>query len=83
LIRERVRASIRRAHLEGQRLSHARLVLNEDDILRDRERGLTLGDLAELRASRNHYSLRPLRRFKKAGAGASASQWKQPIGIAA
>lgn len=48
LIVERVRAGMRRARLEGQRLGRPRLTLDEDAILRDRERGLSLGELAKL-----------------------------------
>ena len=48
LIVERVRAGMRRARLEGQRLGRPRLDLDEDAILRDRARGLSLGELAKL-----------------------------------
>jgi DNA invertase Pin-like site-specific DNA recombinase len=47
LIRERVRAGMRRARLEGQRLGRPRLELDREAILRDRNRGLSLAELAK------------------------------------
>lgn len=47
LIRERVRAGMRRAKLEGQRLGRPRLDLDQQAIVRDRARGLSLGELAK------------------------------------
>jgi DNA invertase Pin-like site-specific DNA recombinase len=53
LIVERVRAGMRRAKLEGRRLGRRPLELDHAAILRDRARGLSLGQLAKLhRASR-------------------------------
>jgi DNA invertase Pin-like site-specific DNA recombinase len=47
LIRERVRAGMRRARLEGQRLGRPRLELDREAIFRDRNRGLSLAELAK------------------------------------
>lgn len=47
LIIERVRAGMRRARLEGQRLGRPPLDLDRDAILRDRKRGLSLGQIAK------------------------------------
>jgi DNA invertase Pin-like site-specific DNA recombinase len=46
LIIERVRAGMRRAKLEGRRLGRTPLDLDRTAIVRDRERGLSLGELA-------------------------------------
>jgi DNA invertase Pin-like site-specific DNA recombinase len=48
LIIERVRAGMRRARLEGRRLGRRPLDLDHEAILRDRNRGLSLGQLAKL-----------------------------------
>jgi DNA invertase Pin-like site-specific DNA recombinase len=47
LIIERVRAGMRRAKLEGRRLGRAPLDIDRDAIIRDRQRGLSLGELAK------------------------------------
>jgi DNA invertase Pin-like site-specific DNA recombinase len=47
LIVERVRAGMRRAKLEGRRLGRAPLDIDRDAIIRDRQRGLSLGELAK------------------------------------
>jgi DNA invertase Pin-like site-specific DNA recombinase len=53
LIIERVRAGMRRAKLEGRQLGRKPLELDHQAILRDRARGLSLGELAKTyRASR-------------------------------
>ncbi|HEV2318022.1 MAG TPA: recombinase family protein [Thermoplasmata archaeon] len=53
LIVERVRAGLRRARLEGQRLGRPALNLDRAAILRDRQQGQSLGQLAHTyRASR-------------------------------
>jgi DNA invertase Pin-like site-specific DNA recombinase len=53
LIIERVRAGMRRAKLEGRHIGHKPLALDRDAILRDRQRGQSLGQLAKShRASR-------------------------------
>jgi DNA invertase Pin-like site-specific DNA recombinase len=46
LIIERVRAGMRRAKLEGRRLGRTPLDLDRTAIIRDRDRGLSLGELA-------------------------------------
>ena len=46
LIIERVRASMRRARLEGQRIGRAPLVLDSTAILQDRERGQSIREIA-------------------------------------
>lgn len=48
LIVERVRAGMRRARLEGQRLGRPRLDLDQQEIIREHERGLSLGQIAKL-----------------------------------
>jgi DNA invertase Pin-like site-specific DNA recombinase len=47
LIIERVRAGMRRARLEGRQIGRQPLVLDRDAIFRDRQRGLSLGQLAK------------------------------------
>lgn len=47
LIRERVRAGMRRAKIEGQQLGRRPLEVDRVAILRDRERGMSLGELAK------------------------------------
>jgi DNA invertase Pin-like site-specific DNA recombinase len=47
LIRERVRCGMRRARAEGQRLGRKPLDVDRAAILRDRERGMSLGQLAK------------------------------------
>jgi DNA invertase Pin-like site-specific DNA recombinase len=46
IIRERVRAGMRRARLEGVRLGRRPLDVDRDSILRDRERGVSLSKIA-------------------------------------
>jgi DNA invertase Pin-like site-specific DNA recombinase len=46
LIVERVRAGMRRARLEGQRIGRRPLELDREAIVRDRERGLSIGQIA-------------------------------------
>jgi len=48
LIRERVRSGMRRARFEGRRLGRRPLDLDHAAILRDRARGLSLGQVAKL-----------------------------------
>jgi DNA invertase Pin-like site-specific DNA recombinase len=53
LIIERVRAGMRRARLEGRHIGRKPLELDRESIVRDRGRGLSLGELARTyRASR-------------------------------
>ena len=47
LIIERVRAGMRRAHLEGRHIGRKPIELDRTAILRDRERGYSLGQLAK------------------------------------
>jgi DNA invertase Pin-like site-specific DNA recombinase len=47
LIIERVRAGLRRAKLEGRQLGRRPLEIDRSALLRDRERGLSLGQLAK------------------------------------
>jgi len=47
LIVERVRAGMRRAKLEGRHIGRKPLEIDRQAILRDRERGMSLGDLAK------------------------------------
>jgi DNA invertase Pin-like site-specific DNA recombinase len=44
---ERVRAGMRRARLEGRRIGREPLQVNRDALLRDRERGMSLNQLAK------------------------------------
>jgi DNA invertase Pin-like site-specific DNA recombinase len=46
IIRERVRAGMRRAKLEGVRIGRRPLAVDRESILRDRERGLSLSKIA-------------------------------------
>jgi DNA invertase Pin-like site-specific DNA recombinase len=47
LIIERVRAGMRRAKLEGRRIGRAPLDVDRDALIRDRDRGMSLADLAK------------------------------------
>jgi putative DNA-invertase from lambdoid prophage Rac len=63
LIRERVRCGMRRALAEGQRLGRKPLEMDRAAIIRDRERGMSLGQLAKTyRVSRTsiHRIVHPL-----------------------
>ena len=63
LIRERVRCGLRRARLEGRQLGRKPLEVDRAAILRDRNRGMSLGELAKsYRISRTsvHRILHPL-----------------------
>jgi len=51
LIVERVRAGMRRARLEGQRLGRPPLVIDRQEIICDRKRGLSLGQIAKRHAA--------------------------------
>ena len=48
LIRERVRAGMRRARLEGQHIGRPKLIVNRDAVIRDRQRGFSIRQLAKL-----------------------------------
>jgi DNA invertase Pin-like site-specific DNA recombinase len=58
LIRERVRAGLRRARLEGRRLGRPPLSIDTEAVRRDRARGLSLGQLA----AAHHVSRATIRR---------------------
>ena len=70
LIVERVRAGMRRAKLEGQRLGRPPLQIDREAILRDRNHGQSLGQIAKVYGISRTSVLRVLR--AKAHAGTAA-----------
>lgn len=48
LIVERVKAGMRRAKLEGQHIGRPKLIVDRDAVLRDRQRGLSIRQLAKM-----------------------------------
>jgi DNA invertase Pin-like site-specific DNA recombinase len=48
LIVERVKAGMRRAKLEGQHIGRPKLIVDRDAVLRDRQRGFSIRQLAKL-----------------------------------
>jgi DNA invertase Pin-like site-specific DNA recombinase len=48
LIIERVRAGMRRARLEGQHIGRPKLIVDRDAVLRDRQRGISIRQLAKM-----------------------------------
>jgi DNA invertase Pin-like site-specific DNA recombinase len=48
LIRERVRAGMRRARLEGQHIGRPKLIVDRDAVVRDRHRGYSIRQIAKL-----------------------------------
>jgi DNA invertase Pin-like site-specific DNA recombinase len=48
LVIERVKAGMRRARLEGQHIGRPRLIVDRDAVLRDRQRGFSIRQLAKL-----------------------------------
>lgn len=46
LIRERVKAGLRRAKLEGRRIGRPKLEVNREAILEDRAQGMSLNEIA-------------------------------------
>ena len=66
LIVERVRAGLRRAKLEGRRIGRAPLQINDAALLRDRERGMTLNQLAKAHGISKASVCRRLRQVKPA-----------------
>jgi len=48
LIRERVRAGMRRARLEGQHIGRPRLIVDRQAVVRDRQRGYSIRQIAKL-----------------------------------
>ena len=65
VIIERVRAGMRRAKLEGRRIGRAPLNVNRVVLLRDRERGLSLNQLAKAHGISKASVCRVLREEKK------------------
>ena len=65
VIIERVRAGMRRAKLEGRRIGRAPLQVNRAALLRDRERGLSLNQLAKAHGISKASVCRVLREEKK------------------
>ena len=70
LIVERVRAGMRRAKLEGQRLGRPPLKIDRDAIVRDRNHGQSLGQIAKLYGISRTSVLRVLRAEMPAGTAA-------------
>ncbi len=66
LIVERVRAGLRRAKLEGRRIGRAPLQIDDAALLRDRERGMTLNQLAKAHGISKASVCRRLRQVKPA-----------------
>jgi DNA invertase Pin-like site-specific DNA recombinase len=62
---ERVRAGMRRAKIEGRRIGRAPLKVNRALLLRDRERGMTLNQLAKAHAISKASVCRVLREEKE------------------
>lgn len=48
LIIERVRAGMRRARLEGQHIGRPKLIVDRDAVVRDRQRGFSIREIAKL-----------------------------------
>jgi DNA invertase Pin-like site-specific DNA recombinase len=68
LIVERVRAGMRRARLEGQRLGWPPRQIDRDALLRDRARGCSYGQLAKLHAIPRSTVIRALQQAQQDGA---------------
>jgi len=68
LIVERVRAGLRRARLEGQRLGRPPRQIDRDALLRDRARGCSYGQLAKLHAIPRSTVIRALQQAQQDGA---------------
>ena len=66
LIVERVRAGLSRAKLEGRRIGRAPLQIDDAALLRDRERGMTLNQLAKAHGISKASVCRRLRQVKPA-----------------
>jgi len=69
LIIERVKAGMRRARLEGTHIGRRPLELDRDAILRDRARGLSLGQLAKTHRISRTTAARVLKQARPPGAG--------------
>lgn len=70
LIVERVRAGLRRARLEGQRLGRPPRKIDRDALLRDRARGCSYGQLAKLHAIPRSTVIRALQQAQAHPGGA-------------
>jgi DNA invertase Pin-like site-specific DNA recombinase len=70
---ERVRAGMRRAKMEGRRIGRAPLQVNRALLLRDRERGLSLNQLAKAHSISKASVCRVLREEKEAVSGGSVA----------
>jgi DNA invertase Pin-like site-specific DNA recombinase len=68
LIVERVRAGMRRARLEGQHIGRPRLNIDREALVRDRQRGFSLGQLAKMHRLSRTSVLRTLRQSDTGGA---------------
>ncbi len=67
LIVERVRAGMRRARLEGQHIGRPRLNIDREALVRDRQRGFSLGQLAKMHRLSRTSVLRTLRQSDTGG----------------
>ena len=68
LIVERVRAGMRRARLDGQRLGRPPLNIDRDALLRDRAHGFSYGQLARMHAISKASVIRALQLAERGGA---------------
>jgi DNA invertase Pin-like site-specific DNA recombinase len=81
LIKERVRAGMRRARLEGRQIGRARLDVDREQVVFDRRSGLSLTQVARKHAVSRATVCRLMKEF---GAGAPLSvQPEMPNGVAA
>jgi DNA invertase Pin-like site-specific DNA recombinase len=74
LIVERVKSGMRRARLEGRRIGRPAVSLDRETLRRDRERGLSFGELAEL----HHVSKTTVIRALNEGGGPGTKGVVQP-----
>jgi DNA invertase Pin-like site-specific DNA recombinase len=68
LIVERVRAGMRRAKLEGQRLGRPPLQIDREALVRDRAHGFSYGQLARMHAISKASVIRALQQAERGGA---------------
>ena len=64
---ERVKSGMRRARLEGRRIGRPAVSLDRETLRRDRERGLSFGELAELHHVSKTTVIRALKETTAAG----------------
>jgi DNA invertase Pin-like site-specific DNA recombinase len=64
---ERVKSGMRRARLEGRRIGRPAVSLDRETLRRDRERGLSFGELAELHHVSKTTVIRALKESATAG----------------